>query len=97
MGMGILEVRGREDVPIVFSFVGVAEPAMLAWAFSLLSVMVDVEGDREKVLAKGPKWVSLSFFVNFHDILAGRRYEGGGDLVPNALMANRTSGDGNGW
>lgn len=55
-------------VPMVPSFVGVAEPAMLGWAFSL-SVMVDVDGEREKVLAKGPRWVSLSFFVSFHDML----------------------------
>jgi len=54
---------------MVPSFVGVAVPDMLGWAFSLLSVMVEVDGEREKVLAKGPRWVSLSFFVNFHDIL----------------------------
>jgi len=28
--------------------------------FSLLSVMVEVEGLREKVLVRGPKWVSFS-------------------------------------
>jgi len=31
--------------------------------------MVDWEEEREKVLASGARWVSLSFFVSFQDIL----------------------------
>ncbi len=40
---------------------GVEVPERLAWAFSSLSVvMVEVEVDLEKVLVRGPRWVSLS-------------------------------------
>jgi hypothetical protein len=46
------------DAPMVFSVVGVVAPA-LGWPFSSLSVMVDVEGEREKAL-RGPRCVSLS-------------------------------------
>jgi hypothetical protein len=55
------------DAPMVFSVVGVVAPA-LGWPFSSLSVMVDVEGEREKAL-RGPRCVSLSFFVSFQDMM----------------------------
>ena len=45
---------------MVFSFEGVAVPELPAWLLSSLSVMVEVEGEREKVLARGPRWVSFS-------------------------------------
>ena len=45
---------------MVFSFVGVAVPEMADWLLSSFSVMVEVEGDRENVLVRGPRWVSLS-------------------------------------
>jgi len=53
------------DAPIVFSLlagVGVDVPDGAAnWFFSSLSgVMVDVDVEREKVLVKGPKWVSFN-------------------------------------
>lgn len=32
-------------------------------------VMVDWEDEREKVLARGARWVSLSFFVSFQDMV----------------------------
>jgi len=52
------------------SLVGVEVPEMLGWPLSSLSgVMVDVDVDLEKVFVKGPKWVSLSFLVSFHDML----------------------------
>jgi hypothetical protein len=56
--------------------------AMLAFS-SLSLVIVEVEGDREKVLARGPRCVSLSFFVSFQDILMAVEYEdgGGGDVL----------------
>jgi hypothetical protein len=44
----------------VFSFVGVADPEMLAWFLLSLSVMVDVDGERENVFARGPRWVSFN-------------------------------------
>lgn len=31
--------------------------------------MVEVDEERPKVFARGARWVSLSFFVSFHDIL----------------------------
>jgi hypothetical protein len=47
------------DVPMPLSFVGVELPARLAFSsFSL--VIVEIEGVREKVLARGPRCVSLS-------------------------------------
>ena len=47
--------------PIVLSFVGVAVPEMAApWLLSSFSVMVAVDGDRENVFARGPRWVSFS-------------------------------------
>jgi hypothetical protein len=46
------------EAAMVFSVVGVVAPA-LGWPFSSLSVMVDVEGEREKAL-RGPRCVSLS-------------------------------------
>jgi hypothetical protein len=49
-------------LPMVLSMVGVVAP-VLGWPLSSLSVMVDVEGEREKAL-KGPKCVSLSSKVN---------------------------------
>jgi hypothetical protein len=48
------------NIPMVFSFVGVAVPEMEDWLLSSFSVMVEVEGDRENVLVRGPRWVSLS-------------------------------------
>ena len=39
---------------------GVAVPEAALWLLSSLSVMVDVEGDRENVFARGPKWVSFN-------------------------------------
>lgn len=45
---------------MVLSLVGVAVPEMAPWLLSSLSVMVEVEGDREKVLVRGPRWVSFS-------------------------------------
>lgn len=45
---------------MVLSFVGVAVPEMAPWLLSSFSVMVEVEGDRENVLVRGPRWVSLS-------------------------------------
>jgi hypothetical protein len=64
-------VRGRKQaskrhggckIPIVLSFdgVGVAVPEVLPCTFSSLSVIVEVEGDLENVLVRGPRWVSLS-------------------------------------
>lgn len=44
------------------SFVGVEVPVMLAFS-SLSLMMVEVEGDLEKVLARGPRCVSLSSTV----------------------------------
>jgi hypothetical protein len=55
---------------MVLSFVGVAVPEMAPRFLSSFSVMVEVEGVRENVLARGPKWVSLSFLVSFHDMAA---------------------------
>jgi hypothetical protein len=49
---------------------GVDELVGGAAIFSSLPVMVDVEGDLEKVLDRGPRWVSFNFLVSFHDILA---------------------------
>ena len=49
-----------QNIPMVLSFVGVAVPEMAPWLLSSFSVMVEVEGDRENVLARGPRWVSLS-------------------------------------
>jgi len=46
--------------PIALSFVGVADPEMPPGLLLSLSVMVDVEGDREKVLVSGPRWVSFN-------------------------------------
>lgn len=45
---------------MVFSFVGVIAPEMSPWLLLSLSVMVEVEGDLEKVLVSGPRWVSFS-------------------------------------
>jgi len=56
---------------MVLSFVGVAVPEMAApWLLSSFSVMVAVDGDRENVFARGPRWVSFSFLVSFHDMFA---------------------------
>lgn len=44
---------------MAFSSVGVADPARPPGLLSL-SVMVEVEGDREKVLVRGPRWVSFN-------------------------------------
>ena len=51
------------DVPMPLSFVGSELLAKLAFS-SLSLVIVEVEGDREKVLARGPRCVSLSSVVN---------------------------------
>lgn len=49
----------KDYAPMALSLgVGVAEVGR--GLFSSLSVMVDVEGVREKVLVRGPRWVSLS-------------------------------------
>lgn len=45
---------------MVFSLLGVAATEMLPWLFSSFSVIVEVEGERENVLARGPRWVSFS-------------------------------------
>jgi hypothetical protein len=72
-GERIEEVRRAvTSIPIVLSLAGVAEDeegaaTVLAWFLSS-PTMVDVEGEREKVLVRGPRWVSLSFLVNFHDM-----------------------------
>ena len=50
------------DVPMPLSFVGVEVPAKLAFS-SLSLIMVEAEGDLEKVLARGPRCVSLSSTV----------------------------------
>jgi hypothetical protein len=50
----------RVKIPIALSLVGVDTPAMLARDLSSFSVMVEVDGVREKVFARGPRWVSLS-------------------------------------
>jgi len=48
-----------ESIPI--SLVGVDVPEMLGPPFSSLSgVMVDVDVDLEKVLVRGPRWVSFN-------------------------------------
>lgn len=39
--------RGYDDVPMEFSVVGVTEPEMGPGLLSSLSVMVEVDGDRE--------------------------------------------------
>lgn len=51
--------RGRCYVPMALSL-GVGVDEVGGTPFSSFSVMVDVEGLREKVLARGPKWVSFS-------------------------------------
>lgn len=63
-----------EDSPV-----GVTDPAT-DWFFSSLSVIVDVEGDRENVLASGPKWVSFS---SGRGSLCQRRWSGA-DRLPTA-------------
>lgn len=47
-------------VPIPLSFVEVELPAMLAFSSLGSGVIVDVEVEREKVFARGPRCVSLS-------------------------------------
>jgi len=69
-GFGVITgawVRASEAA-IAFSCVGVAAPERPPGLFSF-SVMVDVEGDREKVLGRD-RWVSFNFLVIFHDIAA---------------------------
>src|SRR4051794_41039254 len=44
---------------MAFSSVGVADPARPPGLLSL-SVIVEVEGEREKVLVRGPRWVSFN-------------------------------------
>lgn len=60
------------DAAIAESVVGVVAP-VLGWPFSSfsLSVMVDVDGERANGL-KVPRWVSLSFFVSFQDMMEER-------------------------
>jgi len=53
------------NIPMPLSFVGVevlvVVLVMLAFSsFAVSPIMVDVEGEREKVLARGPRCVSLS-------------------------------------
>jgi len=50
---------GELFLPMAFSSVGVADPARPPGLLSL-SVMVEVEGEREKVLVRGPRWVSFN-------------------------------------
>lgn len=64
------------EAAMPLSFVGVELLAMLA--FSSSGVIVEVEVDREKVLARGARCVSLSFLVKFQDILMLSWNEGGG-------------------
>jgi hypothetical protein len=47
---------------MLFSVFGVEAPegTVDAWDLSSFSVIVDVEGEREKLLAIGPRWVSFS-------------------------------------
>ena len=45
---------------MLLSVVGVEVPEILGAFSSLSGVMVEVEGDREKVLVRGPKWVSFN-------------------------------------
>lgn len=52
--------------PGTVSLVGVVAPGLVP--FSSLSVMVEVDGDRENALS-GPRCVSLSFLVSFHDMV----------------------------
>lgn len=55
----LLKNYGWGDEPIALSLgVGVAEVGM--GDFSSFSVIVDVDGFREKVLVRGPKWVSFN-------------------------------------
>ena len=75
-GFGVITgtwVRASEAA-IAFSCVGVAVPERPPGLLLSLSVIVDVEGDREKVLVRGPRWVSFNFLVSFHDIL-GRKWQ----------------------
>lgn len=44
------------------------ETALLGVLGFSSEVMVEVEGEREKVLARGPRCVSLSFLLSFQDI-----------------------------
>jgi hypothetical protein len=52
--------RRPENKPIPLSLVELSpgEPGMVA--FSSLDAIAGVDGVREKVLARGPRWVSLS-------------------------------------
>jgi len=51
---------------MALSVVGVVA-SVLGRDLSSLSVMVEVEGDRENAL-RGPRCVSFSFLVSFHDM-----------------------------
>jgi hypothetical protein len=51
--------KGYRRIRIELSAVGVTAPEP-ACPLSSLSINVDVEGVRENVLARGPRWVSLS-------------------------------------
>lgn len=75
---------------MVLSFVGVAVPEMAApWLLSSFSVMVAVDGDREKVFARGPRWVSFSSKVTM--LLATPHFHPQGPQ-----QRNRICGDGRG-
>lgn len=60
------------DVPMPLSFVRIELLAMLAFS-SLSLVIVEVEGDREKVLARGPRCVSLSSVAGVLSAYSGTR------------------------
>jgi len=51
---------GMQHILLALSLVGVAVPEMDSWALRSLSVIVEVDGDREKVSFRGPRWVCLS-------------------------------------
>jgi len=56
------------EAAMALSCVGVVASVLARWPSFSLSVIVEVDGDREKAL-KGPKWVSLSFLVSFQDMV----------------------------
>lgn len=74
---------------MALSVVGVTAPEDAWGILSSFSVIVEVEGDRAKAL-KGPRWVSLSFFVSFQDMVfvGTREFE-----VIGYVFRNRPSGD----
>jgi hypothetical protein len=45
---------------MVFSLLGVGVVERLVWLLSSFSAIAEVEGEREKVFARGPRWVSFN-------------------------------------